>query len=143
MASPVPNPGSLERLADQLQQLSQLTESLTYRLLDLEERLQGHEEQWQERLEAVQDTSAGEELELRLLETEDRLVRMESLLGRLDQERDQRGVRGRSESSVAGATRLSGLSTFRPGPGRRGEGGPADDSFPDDGDEPGLEPRVA
>ena len=66
------------RLADQLQVLSEVAESLTYRLLELDERLAG-----QERLQEQAATVApevAEEMELRLLDTEERLARMEALL---------------------------------------------------------------
>ncbi|MEA5422389.1 hypothetical protein [Synechococcus sp. CCY9202] len=71
------------RLAEQLQSLSQVAETLTYRLLDLEERLNAQEARSLERLHAENAAAAhqAEETELRLLETEDRLERLEILLG--------------------------------------------------------------
>lgn len=71
------------RLAEQLQSLSQVAETLTYRLLDLEERLNAQEACSLERLQAESSAAAhqAEETELRLLETEDRLERLEILLG--------------------------------------------------------------
>ena len=71
------------RLAEQLQSLSQVAETLTYRLLDLEERLNAQEARSLERLQAESAAAAhqAEETELRLLETEDRLERLEILLG--------------------------------------------------------------
>lgn len=138
MASDDPTTTSLQRLADQLELLSQLTESLTYRLLDLEERLQGHEQQWQERLLASEPSLPGEELEWRLLETEDRLAGIESLLRRIDQGRELEQGRelGRSASwQAAGsgsdqAARPVGraVSTDRDGTTLR-------DPFPDDGEQ--------
>jgi len=67
------------RLADQLQVLSEVAESLTYRLLELEERLAGQEQRLQEQAATV-DPEVAEEMELRLLDTEERLARMEALL---------------------------------------------------------------
>jgi hypothetical protein len=68
----------LGRLAGQLQSLSELTESLAYRLLELEERLQpllaGP---------AAPDPQMAD-TELRLDDTEQRLTRLESLLSGLD-----------------------------------------------------------
>ncbi|MFZ0408903.1 MAG: hypothetical protein WAM11_12450, partial [Cyanobium sp.] len=66
MTSLPPSPAWSNRLADQLQVLSEVAESLTYRLLDLEERLAGQEQQQQ--AEAI-DPLVAEEMELRLLDT--------------------------------------------------------------------------
>ena len=78
MASELTAADVTHRLADQLQVLSQVAETLTFRLLDLEERLAGQELQ-------LQGGAAGADLiadgtELRLAETEERLTRLESLL---------------------------------------------------------------
>lgn len=78
MASELTAADVTHRLADQLQVLSQVAETLTFRLLDLEERLAGQELQ-------LQGGAAGADLiaegtELRLAETEERLTRLEALL---------------------------------------------------------------
>lgn len=81
---PAADPGgeALTRLADQLHTLSQLAETLTIRLLELEERLQSQQEQLEPLLEVAQGTDPGlaEALELRLEDTEQRLAQLESLL---------------------------------------------------------------
>jgi hypothetical protein len=71
-----------QRLADQLQTLSEVAEILTFRLLELEERLMGHEVRLEQLLEGALTSGApmAEGTELRLVETEDRLARLESLL---------------------------------------------------------------
>jgi hypothetical protein len=71
-----------QRLADQLQTLSQVAEILTFRLLELEERLTVHEVRLEQLLEGATASGApmAEGTELRLVETEDRLARLESLL---------------------------------------------------------------
>ncbi|WP_216904999.1 hypothetical protein [Synechococcus sp. CCY 9618] len=86
MAPVPPSADPSLRLADQLQVLSQVTESLTYRLLELEERLAGQERHLVERLEEVagQDSAHGEALEQRLGDTEERLARIEAALQGLD-----------------------------------------------------------
>jgi hypothetical protein len=74
-----------ERLAEQLNTLSQVVETLTYRLLELEERCAAQELQVRaigERKGAV--TELGEETEWRLDDTEQRLQQLESLLSGLD-----------------------------------------------------------
>lgn len=81
MASAPNNPvaaGPLaRRLAGQVQALSELTESLAFRLLELEERLAAQEI----RLQPVQPEDV---TELRLDETEERLARLEGLLAGLE-----------------------------------------------------------
>ena len=71
-----------QRLADQLQTLSEVAEILTFRLLELEERLTVHEVRLEQLLEGTLTSGApmAEGTELRLVETEDRLARLESLL---------------------------------------------------------------
>lgn len=70
------------RLADQLQALTEVAETLTLRLLDLEDRLAAQEGQLQPLLGVANadDPEALEATELRLSDTEDRLGRLESLL---------------------------------------------------------------
>ncbi|MDM7953421.1 MAG: hypothetical protein QUV07_09445 [Cyanobium sp. CZS 25K] len=70
------------RLADQLQVLSQVAEALTYRLLELEERLEGQEDRIGQRLEEVAGLEAahGEAMDQRLGDTEERLARIETAL---------------------------------------------------------------
>jgi hypothetical protein len=82
---PLPEDASL-RLADQLQVLSQVAEALTYRLLELEERLEGQEHRIGERLEEAAGLEAvhGVAMDQRLGDTEDRLARIEAALRGLD-----------------------------------------------------------
>ena len=73
-----------ERLVDQLQSLTEVAETLTLRLLELEDRLAAQERQLQPLLEgglgSDSDQDASEETESRLAETEERLERLEALL---------------------------------------------------------------
>lgn len=82
MASAREAADSALRLAEQLQALSQVAETLTYRLLDLEERLAAHERRSGDQFEQARSAAglAAEATELRLLETEDRLARLEAVL---------------------------------------------------------------
>jgi len=82
---PLPEDASL-RLADQLQVLSQVAEALTYRLLELEERLEGQEHRIGERLEEAAGLEAvhGVAMDQRLGDTEERLARIEAALRGLD-----------------------------------------------------------
>jgi len=71
-----------QRLADQLQTLSEVAEAITFRLLELEERLAAQELRLEPLLEDQADSQAAmaDETELRLDDTEDRLARLEGLL---------------------------------------------------------------
>lgn len=73
-----PSPASAsQRLADQLHLLSSLAEAITYRMLDLEERLAALEAA---ATAASEPDPAGAGVDLRLLETEARLEQLEQLL---------------------------------------------------------------
>jgi hypothetical protein len=79
----VPLPASFLQLADQLQRLSEVAEGLTYRLLEVEERLGATEASLARRLEPEHDAAqieAIEQAERRLMDTEERLDRLETLL---------------------------------------------------------------
>jgi hypothetical protein len=86
MTAALPAPSTLSpsvmRLASQIQSLSELTESLAYRLLELEERLAVQELKLQPLLQAGSGALPGEsaDTELRLEDTEERLARLEALL---------------------------------------------------------------
>lgn len=81
MTRPQSYPISSQRLADQLQALSVLLESLTIRLLELEERLLAQEQ----RAQPGTDPESQQELEQRLEDTDQRLLRIEALLQDLEQ----------------------------------------------------------
>lgn len=71
------------RLADQLQSLTEVAETLTLRLLELEDRLAAQEREMQPLLSSPDDRADQDDLdetEVRLAETEDRLERLEALL---------------------------------------------------------------
>lgn len=79
----VPLPASIIRLAEQMQRLSEVAEGLTYRLLELEERLSGMESTMArggDQELAASHAAAIEQTDLRLMDTEDRLDRLEALL---------------------------------------------------------------
>jgi hypothetical protein len=74
------------RLSAQLKSLSEVTESLTYRMLELEERFAGQDYQWRSRRRARDERQLDllETMQGRLRETEERLGRLEALL-RMDE----------------------------------------------------------
>lgn len=73
------DPTSL-RLVAQLNALSQLTETLAFRVVELEEKLAATEQLLEPLLEAVPAAVPCETTELRLEETEERISRLETLL---------------------------------------------------------------
>lgn len=78
---PAPVPAWGQRLVEQLQLLSEITENLTYRLLDLEERLiQAERQLGQQRDGSHGDDALPERMERWLLDTEERIARVEDLL---------------------------------------------------------------
>lgn len=74
------------RLAEQLRTLSEMGETLTYRLLELEERLAAQELRLAPLLErrGGLDAAAAEDMELRLGDTEERLGRIEAVLNGIE-----------------------------------------------------------
>jgi hypothetical protein len=82
MAQDAPDAEWAVRLSGQLQTLSELVELLTYRMLDMEERLVGQADQLFDRQLALEQGQgdAARVMEERLRETEDRLGRLEGLL---------------------------------------------------------------
>jgi uncharacterized membrane protein YccC len=91
-ASASPANGSLQlRLSEQLQALSLVGETLTLRLLELEERLAGLEAQL-EGLEQQQSSSASSESTDVLAATEERIARLEDLLNEQSPARQPQGL---------------------------------------------------
>ena len=73
--------GASERMAQQLQMLSEVVETITYRLLELEERLADQDQRLQAHVEqGPSGADASAEAQHRLDDTEERLGRLESLL---------------------------------------------------------------
>ena len=117
------------RLADQLHGLSRLAETLTIRLLELEERLQLQQERLDPLIEAAQgaDPARAEALDLRLEETEERLAQLEALL--------QGGATLRAVPSFGTRVRAD-RQPFQ-------EHGLGLDPFPEEGEQPFMDERVA
>lgn len=84
MTAARPGAGQTSRLADQLQRFSEVVETLAYRLIELEERLESQERRLQSLLEtgASPDPAGAvkEGMDLRLAETEERISRIEAAL---------------------------------------------------------------
>lgn len=86
MAPEVSAASGLRRLADQLQTLSELTESLTYRLIELEEKVAAVDLRLEPLLlgAVVDSATLTDDTELRLDDTEARLARLEAVLTGLE-----------------------------------------------------------
>ena len=131
------------RLADQLQLLSEVAESLTYRMLELEERLAAQEPRLLEPADGV-DPQLAEEMELRLLETEERLARIEGLLGAeevADAGRHLQPVRpaGRTGQALARSASVRQASGAEPVEAEI----PQEDPFLDEGEQPFMDELIA
>jgi hypothetical protein len=86
-ARPAPSGGDpAGRLASQLNTVTEVVETLTFRLLELEERMAAQDLRLQPLLESGQSSADPfhEETELRLEDTEDRLRRLEAVLNGLE-----------------------------------------------------------
>lgn len=100
--APVPASPTHERLAQQLNLLSQVIETLTYRVLELEERLAAQDL----RLQALKEQSSPASTldpaaEWRLDDTEQRLQQLEALLSGLDGSAPSRHLQPVAEPGLA------------------------------------------
>jgi hypothetical protein len=77
---------SVQRLAGQLHQLSELAEALTFRLLELEERFEAHEVGFRSLVDGAGRLGEGmaDAVNLRMGDTEERLARIEAVLKGLE-----------------------------------------------------------
>ncbi|EDY38065.1 hypothetical protein CPCC7001_944 [Cyanobium sp. PCC 7001] len=114
----------MDRVASQLNTLSEVLETLTVRLLELEERLETHHQEVQSWRELAASPHPADGTDLRLDDTEERLSRVEALLQGLDEP----GRRG-----------LSPVHPCHAGPDMQPEQGPIDDPFPEDGEQPFMD----
>lgn len=116
-----------QRLVEQLQLLSEVSETLTYRLLELEERLaEGERELATLRDQAQVAAELPPGVESWLEETDERLARVEELL--------RRGV-GRSsgsDGSAAGPLKVVATTPFRSASPPPGEAEVEPDPFPEE-----------
>jgi hypothetical protein len=120
----------VDRLATQLSTLSEVLETLTVRLLELEERLDAHGQElrvWRDHSAALSQAAG---TELRLEDTERRLNRMEALLQGLDA----------ADLETPGKRGLSSVHPLPGGIDERPEGSrPIDAPFPEDGEQPFMD----
>jgi hypothetical protein len=92
------------RLSEQLKTLSEVAESLTYRVLELEERFAVQDQRLTSRQRAAEQSHShlAEAMEERMLETENRLGRLDDLLRKVE-------PRTAPPSSLRALSRLSPL----------------------------------
>lgn len=141
MAPASDSPAGSIRLADQIERLSELMETLTYRTIELEERLLLQEERV-----AAQDLSDGGSgeaaaaLERRLEQSSQRLLRIESLLARLDRATSV-PARSTGRLQVLGSAAAQDSDGW-PDPDPR-EGSQDPDPFYDEGEQPFMDDRIA
>jgi hypothetical protein len=139
-----PPPEASQRLGEQLHALSRVAETLTYRLLDLEEKLAAQEERLGSLIGSANssDPSQVEQMDQRLAETEARLSHMEELLA--------------GPEPLSSSRHLQALPSAAPSPSavRRSAGADASDHqlpeeafhadpFPEEGEQPFMDERIA
>ena len=129
---------SSARLAEQLSALAQVSETLTYRLLELEERVQAQEERLLQ-LDSEDEAGQAESIGERLGETEERLQRIEALLEGLEP-----AVQGRRLQPLPGfGGRSRGDLDADPARAPRAEGEEPEDPFYEEGEQPFMDERTA
>lgn len=119
----------VDRLATQLNVLSELLETITYRLLELEERVATQDLRLQAIVEQLPDPAASaaaisDDAELRLEDTEERLSQLEALLNGM--------------ASPAGAVSARHLQSVPPSSGGA-EAAALEDPFPEEGEQPFMD----
>jgi len=136
--SAAPEAAPPQRLADQLHDLAAVSESLTYRLLELEERLAEQERRLTalDRPDPGAGSDASEALAARLGETEQRIERVEALLAGLEHPGP-----GRRLQALPGVERAS--SSLSQEHGEVIASDDAEDPFYEEGEQPFMDERTA
>jgi uncharacterized coiled-coil protein SlyX len=111
------------RFADQLHALSRVAETLTYRLLDLEEKLAAQEQTLSSLIHSALGNDPGqtEQMDQRLGDTESRLAHIEELLAAAD------------PTPIGRPLHLQALP----------QSDLLDDPFPEEGEQPFMDERIA
>jgi hypothetical protein len=141
MAPASDSPAGSIRLADQIERLSELMETLTYRTIELEERLLLQEERVA--AQDLPDGGSGEAaaaLERRLEQSSQRLLRIESLLARLDRATSV-PARSTGRLQVLGSAAAQDSDGW-PDPDPQ-EASQDPDPFYDEGEQPFMDDRIA
>lgn len=134
MAPASDSPAGSIRLADQIERLSEVMETLTYRMLELEERLALQEDS------GVASGEAAAALERRLEESAERLARIEVMLAGLDRVA-RRQPRASGRLQVLDAAAIQDQHDW-PDPDSQ-EGNLEPDPFDDEGEQPFMDERIA
>jgi hypothetical protein len=130
------------RLGDQLHALSRVAETLTYRLLDLEEKLAAQEELLGSLIGSAvgSDPIQVEQMEQRHGETEARLANMEELLAGAETSSMSRHLQALPTAAAAAVrrhTELGMISDAMP------EEALIDELFPEEAEQPFMDERIA
>jgi hypothetical protein len=134
-ASPVLSAQAVTRLVEQFRCLAEVAEQLTYRLVDLEERLADQQRQMVAIRQEGMAADHGHQWQERLDQTDLRLAQIETLLGGMGGQRSLRGLSARPApvtSLVSGG--VAGL-----GPSPDGDVLVAEDIFPEEMEQPFMD----
>jgi hypothetical protein len=133
--SPALSAQAVTRLVDQFRCLAEVAEQLTYRLIDLEERLADQQRQMQAIREEGLAADHGQQWQERLDQTDLRLAEIETLLGGTG---GPRSLRGQSARPVHFPSPVpAGLAGL--GLGHDGDASVAEDIFPEEMEQPFMD----
>lgn len=139
---PEPPAEAGRRLGEQLHALSRVAETLTYRLLDLEEKLTAQEEMLASLIGSAMasDPAQVEQMDQRLAETESRLAHMEELLAGAESPSQSRHLQAMpSVPSAAGRRSVEAAGFNQPALEEAFD----EDPFPEEGEQPFMDERIA
>jgi len=147
MAPPASQPAGAPQWADQIQRLCALLETITYRVLEVEERLSTLEGQVAEAIDASSEAQE-EALAAQLEETARRVARMEAALGGIEAARGLEAIRLEARAGAASGAgsgrRLQALGQSPAWPDADPQEPEADpDPFYDEGEQTFMDERTA
>jgi len=134
-ASPALSAQAVTRLVQQFRCLAEVAEQLTYRLVDLEERLADQQRQMVAIRQEGMAADHGHQWLERLDQTDLRLAQIETLLGGMGPQRSLRGLAARPAPVPAPIP--AGLAGI--GPGQDGDTCVAEDLFPEEMEQPFMD----
>jgi len=133
--SPSPSAQAVARLVEQFRCLAEVAEQLTYRLVDLEERLADQQRQMKAIREEALAADHGHQWQERLDQTDLRLAQIETLLAGTGSPRSLRGLSARSGL----LTSLGPAGLADPGADQDDDTSVVDNIFPEEMEQPFMD----